>query len=237
MKKLLFLSLSFVFMTTQVLYAKTKRYDVKSGIVTYTITGGGNIMGIKNEAHGHKTLYFKDYGNVEVQEIEESTTTMGNTQKTHRLVKIEESMVYSVDDKRKIITKQDVSQFMQGKDMSKMGKNILKEMGGKKVGSGEVLGYPCEIWELMGSKMWIYKGVTLKVESNIMGMVRKEEATEAKFGVSIPSEKLKLPDYPTQSLDEMLQHEMSEHNGGHQPSPEEMKQMKEMMKNLLGGKK
>jgi hypothetical protein len=238
MKKLLFLSLSVVFISTQVLYAKTKRYEVESGRVTYTITGGGNIMGMKNEAHGHKMLYFDDYGNVEIQETEETATTMGRTQKRHRLMKIEDGMVYSVDFKQKVITKQDMSELMNGKDMSKMGKEMLKKMGGKKIGKGEVLGLSCEIWEVMGTKIWMYKGVTLKIESNIMGMTHKEEATEVKFGVSIPSDKLKLPDFPMQSMDEMIQRQMSQPSrGGHQPSPEEIKQMQEMMKNMFGGKK
>ncbi len=235
MKKLLYLSLSFVFISTQILYAATKRYEVKSGMVSYTITGGGNMMGIKNETHGHTTLYFDDYGDLEVQETEETATTMGRTEKRHRLMKIQDGIVYSVDFKQKVITKQDISQFMGEKDMSKMGKEMLKEMGGKKVDNGEVLGLPCEVWEVMGSKIWIHKGITLKIESNIMGMIHKEEATEVKFGVSIPSDKLKLPDYPTESLDEMIQRQMS--RGGHQPSPEEIKQMKEMMKGMFGGKK
>ena len=240
MKKLLFLSLSIVFVSTQVLYAKTKRYEVKSGMVTYTITGGGNIMGIKHEAHGHKTLYFEDYGKVEVQETEETSSTMGHTEKEHRLVKIQDGMIYSVDYKRKMITQQNMSQLMKvnGKDMSKMGKEMLKEMGGKKVGNGKVLGLSCEVWEAKGMKMWIHKGVTLKLENNIMGMTRKEEATEVKFGVSIPSGKLKLPDYPTQSMEEMIQHQMSKPGrGGHQPSPEEIKAIQKMMKNMLGNKK
>ncbi|AKF24636.1 hypothetical protein YH65_03965 [Sulfurovum lithotrophicum] len=237
MKKLLFLSLSFIFISTQVLYAKTKRYKVESGMVTYKITGSGNIMGMKHETHGHKTLYFEDYGNVQVQETEETTTTMGRTETRHELVKIQDGMVYSVDYKQKRITKQDMSELMNGKDMSKMGKEMLKNMGGKKVGEGEVLGLPCEVWEVMGSKIWMHKGVTLKIESNIMGMTHKEEATEAKFGVSIPSDKLKLPDYPIQSLEEMMQHQMSTPGrGGHQPSPEEIKQMQEMMKNMFKSK-
>jgi hypothetical protein len=238
MKKLLILTLSFVFFSAQGLYAESKRYEVESGIVTYTISGAGNIMGIKNEASGHKTLYFEDYGNVEVQETEETSTTMGQTKKRHELVKIQNGMVYSVDFERKVITEQDISKLMNGKDMSKMGKEMLEEMGGKKVGTGKVLGLPCEIWEIVGTKIWLHKGVTLKIESNIMGMIHKEEATEVKFGVSIPSEKLKLPDYPTQSLEEMIQHQMSQPGSkGHKPSPEEMKQMQEMMNNMFGGKK
>ena len=236
MKKLLFLSFSVVFIATQVLSAQTKRYEVESGRVNYTISGGGDIMGIKNETHGHKTLYFDDYGNVEVQETEEISTTMGRTEKRHDLVKIENGMVYSVDFKQKVITKQDMSQMMNDRDMGKIGKEMLKGMGGKKVGTGEVLGLSCEVWEIMGTKMWIYKGVTLKIESNIMGMIHKEEATEAKFGISIPSDKLKLPDYPTQSMEEMIQRQMTQPGrGGQQPSPEEIKEMQEMMKGMFGG--
>ncbi len=238
MKKLLFLIVSFVFISTQVLSAKTKRYEVESGRVLYTISGGGNMMGIKNEVHGHKSLYFEDYGNVEVQETETTSKMMGRPKKQHRLVKIQDGMVYSVDYQEKMITKQDMSQMMNGKDMSKMGKEWLKEMGAKKVGTGEVLGLPCEIWETMGTKIWTHKGVTLKIVSNIMGMVHKEEATEVKFGVSIPSAKLKLPDYPTQSMEEMIQKEMSKPGrDGHQPSPEEIKEMQKMMKNMFGNKK
>jgi len=237
MKKLLFLSLLFVFISTQVLYAKTERYEVKSGMVTYNITGSGNIMGMEHETHGHKTLYFEDYGNVEVQETEETSTMMGRIEKQHRLVKIQDGMVYSVDYKQKMITKGDMSQLMHGKDISKMGKEMLKEMGGKKIGEGEVLGLSCEVWEVMGTKMWMHKGVTLKIKSNIMGMTHKEEATEVKFGISIPSDKLKLPDYPTQSMEEMIQHQMNKPGReGHQPSPEEIKAMQNMMKNMFKSK-
>jgi len=238
MKKLLFLTLLSVFLLTQGLYAVSKRYNVESGIVTYTISGGGNIMGMTNETHGHKTLYFEDYGNVEVQETEQTIAVMSRIDKRHDLIKIQNGMVYSVDFERKLITKQDMSKMMNNKDMSKIGKEMLKNMGGKKVGTGTVLGLPCEVWEIMGSKSWIYKGVMLKIESNVMGMIHKEEATEAKFGVSIPSEKLKLPDFPIQSMEEMMQREMSRPDSeGHQPSPEEMKQMQEMMKGMFGGKK
>jgi hypothetical protein len=238
MKKLLLLGVSFVFISTQMLDAKTERYEVESGIVHYTISGGGNIMGMRHESHGKKTLYFDEYGNVEVQEVEETSSTMGRTDRAHRLTKIEDKMIYSVDFKRKIITKQDISALMQGKNMSKMGKAMLKEMGGKKTGHDKVLGYDCEVWEVMGSRIWLYKGVPLKTVSNIMGMSHKEEATEAKFGVSIPSDKLKLPDYPTQTAEEMIQREMGQPDeSGEGLNPEEIKQMQEMMKGMFGGKK
>ncbi len=237
MKKLLLVGLSIVYVMTQGLYAKTKRYDVASGMVVYTISGSGNIMGITHTSSGHKTLYFEDYGNIQVEETEETSTTMGRTEKNHELVKIQDGMVYTVDFRRKVIIKQDMSMLMKNKDMQKIGKEMLKSMGGKKVGNDTVLGFPCEVWELMGSKIWMHKGVTLKVESNIMGMTHKEVATEVKFGMPVPADKLKLPDYPIQSLEEMMQHEMGQGDGeAEMPTPEEMKQMQEMMQNMFGGK-
>ena len=59
MKKLLFLCLTLLFISTQSLYAETKRYEIASGMVSYNITGTGNIMAIKNEIHGHKPFILK----------------------------------------------------------------------------------------------------------------------------------------------------------------------------------
>lgn len=241
MKKLLFLTLTTVIVSVQASSPDTKRYEIKSGIVSYNISGGGNMMGVKNEMSGHKTLYFDDYGNIEIQETQESTKMMGHTSKNHTKTKIQNGTIYAVDFKDKMITKQNMSEMMQGKDMSKVGKEMMEQMGGKKTGKGKVLGFECEIWDYMGSKLWLYKGVLLKIESNIMGIKRTEEATEAKFNVSIPSDKLALPDYPMQSLEEMMQHKMQDSHSKDEkmqmPSPEEMQKMQEMMQNMFGGKK
>ncbi|MEE9493258.1 MAG: hypothetical protein V3W04_07780 [Gammaproteobacteria bacterium] len=209
MKKWILALVSALLFLSPVLEAKSRRYEVKSGMVSYELSGGGSMLGIKTSRNGHKTLYFEDYGNVEVQETEETTTTMGRTERHHELVKIMNGMVYSVDFEDKVIIKQDMTNMMEDKDVGKMGKDMLEQMGGKKVGSGKVLGHTCEIWEVMGSRIWIHKGVTLKTEANIMGMKHAEIATEAKFGKSIPSDKLKLPDFPVRTLDEVMQQKMN----------------------------
>ena len=60
----------------------------------------------------------------------------------------------------------------EGQDLTEMGEKMLKQMGGKKIGSEKFLGRPTEIWEIkqMGTKSWIWKGVPLKSELNMMGM-------------------------------------------------------------------
>jgi hypothetical protein len=238
MKKWILLVLSVFLLLSPVLEAKSRRYEVKSGMVVYELSGGGGMLGFKTERKGHKTLYFEDYGNVEVQETEESTTTMGQTEKHHELVKIKNGMVYSVDFEEKVIIKQDMTSMMKDKDAGKMGKDMLTQMGGKKTGNGKVLGYACEIWEAMGTRIWIYKGVTLKIETNIMGMKQTEVATEAKFGKKIPSSKLKLPDFPVRNMEEFMQQKMNEGDRqSNQPDPAEMQQMQNMLKGIFGGGK
>jgi hypothetical protein len=234
---------------TSSLFADAKRYDVKSGIITYKIEGGGSILGVTTKTSGTQKLYFKDYGNIEMQEIDEQTTTMGTTTKSHTRTKIVHGTVYVVDEDEKQIIKKDITMLKEmdkkGTDIGAMGKDMLQKMGGKKVGKGKVLGYPCEIWEIMGSKIWIYKGVPLKTEANIMGFKHLEVATSAKFNINVPDKYFKLPDYPVLTVDAMMRKAQEEamqdektakpkNTPAQQPqfSPEQMKQMQEMMQNL-----
>jgi hypothetical protein len=83
-----------------------------------------------------------------------------------------------------------------GKSPMEMGEAMLKQMGGKKIGTDKVLGYTCDVWEMMGTKQCIYKGIPLKIESNVMGLKNTEVATKAEFDISISDEDLKLPDFP-----------------------------------------
>jgi hypothetical protein len=116
---------------------------------------------------------------------------------------------------------------------------MMKEMGGKKIGEEKVLGYNCEVWELMQSKIWLHKGILLKQEANIMGTKHTTVATSVKFNVSISDKEFKLPDYPRKTMDQMMQEKM-QRPGNNEPgqmpqmTPEQMQQMQEMMKSFSG---
>ena len=243
--------------------AGAKRYEIKSGIVIYNIEGGGSMLGFSTKTTGTEKLYFTDWGNLELREVNEKNVAAGQTTVVHNITKIDHGTVYSVDNEEKIILKQDIAMFKemdkQGKNMSTIGKDMMKQMGGKKTGTGKVLGYPCEIWEVLGTKTWIYKGVPLKTEANIMGFKHLQIATSAKFDVSIPKSKFALPNYPVKTLEQleqmyedMAEKEESEESQKsspkqHQPqpqqpqiSPDQMKQMQDMLQNLgkmFGGAK
>jgi hypothetical protein len=186
-----------------------KRYHVKSGIVEYKIEGSGNILGFKTSEQGTSKLVFKDWGNLEIKKEE---TTRSREGRVRSLTKFAGGTVYVVDFEERIIHKYspEMLKDMKDKDLSKTGKEMLEAMGGKKVGNGKILGYPCEIWQAMGSKIWIYKGIPLKIYSNIMGLKRTETAVRAEFDVKVADAVFKLPDYPVKKLEDEMREGLSE---------------------------
>jgi len=189
-----------------------KKYEVKSGKIEYTLKGDGNIMGVAQiKSLGKKKVIFDNYGVQNLEEVVEDkkTTTMGKTEtdKTHTLSYSKNTIVYSVNFKQKRIERmknrgaQMAAMFGGGENLQESGEKMMKSMGGKKLGTDKVLGYTCDVWELMGSKQCIYKGLPLKVETNVMGLKNTEVATKAEFDLTLSREDFKLPDYPVYDMD------------------------------------
>lgn len=186
-----------------------KRYDVKSGIITYEMTIKGDVIGSKITGNGTENLYFTDYGALELVEENSSQTTVANvfgnkstnTTNTHTIAKLDNGTSYTVDfNQKKIYKQQDLAmeltkQFQPNADAGEAGKEMLKGIGGEKIGNETYKGYDCEIWEVMGVKQWIYKGVTLKSIGSIMGITTTKEATSIEFNVNVSDSNFKLPDY------------------------------------------
>ena len=214
-------------------------FDIKSGIVEYKTTGNSNIMGIKSSISGTKKLVFDRYGGISLTEEQTVTHTSGmgqnRTDKTHTKTLVEGDMITIADMIRKKMLKrhntagQMLQQQGQGKTMLQQGKEMMKKMGGKKIGTGKVLGYPCEIWELMGTKIYMYKGVPLKVEANIMGIKSVEVATRAKFNVPVPKSAFKMPNFP---LEQGSAGAPGAPGDMGDISPEQMEQMMQMIQQM-----
>lgn len=201
--KFLTLLFALLLMTTMAQAETVKRYSLASGMIEYEVTGGGNVLGMISETRGRSTLYFKNYGDVTLEEQETTTTMSGmvsKEDKAHTMKKIDHVTVYTVDFERKKINKGTdpiASQYLaSGKNMSTDSEAQLQKMGGKKIGTEKVLGYSCEVWSLMGGKQWLYKGqVPLRIEAEVMGMKSGMIAVKATFSKSVPDSKFQLPDY------------------------------------------
>ena len=188
-----------------------KKYGVESGKIDYKIAGSGNIMGVTTKTVGKKRVLFDAYGARELNEENQvqKTTIGGNAKvdKSHKLTYMQGAMIYTVDLKAKRIMRMQNPGFammgaMGGKDVMETGEAMMKKIGGKKVGTDKVLGYTCDVWEIMGSvKQCMYKGLPLKVESNVMGIKNVEIATKAEFDISLSKDDFELPDFPIYSMD------------------------------------
>jgi len=184
-----------------------KRYDVKSGKIEYSIKESGDIMGmVKIKGVGKKRLVFDNYGMKDLTEENKAKkeTTAGQTKvtKEHTIQYMNDGIMYRVDFKKKTIVRMENpamgmnAMLGGGKNIGQTGEAMMKSMGGKKVGTDKVLGYSCDVWDLMGVKQCIYKGIPLRIESNIMGLKSLEVATKAEFDISLNEDDFKLPEYP-----------------------------------------
>ncbi len=227
MKKLV-IALSFIFLffsckkseSENLVTNQYKRYDVESGMIEYKTTINGEVMGSTVSGEGTSSLYFKDWGAIELTEETSKETTeinfLGQKEKDitndHAITKIENGMVYTVDFENKKINKiENISmELMKGTDVNKIGKQMLETMGGKELENEKFKGYDCEVWDLNGNKQYFYKGIQLKSEIEMMGMTTITEATSVKFNTKISDDKFKLPDYEVVAVDTMMGEENME---------------------------
>jgi len=190
--------------------SQMKLYDVKSGKIDYEIRGSGKIMGQTMQTIGKKRVIFDEYGakNLTEENKIEKQVIMGQKQinKMHTLTYLKGGMMYQADfRKRRIIRMENMGMAMAGmmsgnQNMKQTGEKMMKQMGGKKRGTDKVLGYTCDVWELMGTKQCLYKGIPLRIESNMMGIKNTEVATKAVFDISLSKDDFKLPDFPVYDM-------------------------------------
>jgi len=186
--------------------AKTvKKYAIESGIIEFEYSG------IQT---GTETLYFDRWGMREAKYKNTELDMIGFKQKENKVEIMKDRYIYSFTPGAKTGTKMEVpflNELLENNDdLGEVGLEMLKQMGGKKIGTGEVAGKSCDIWEIesIGTKAWIWNAITLKAEINMMGMTIIMTAKSVKANVSVPEEKLKIPDGITfienQSLEEIL---------------------------------
>jgi hypothetical protein len=206
MKHLFALILALI--AVSVMAQNTRRYEFRSMVVTYKLESSG--MGTTSS--GTKTLKIDDYGAKEAREEKSSSTTslFGKTTKEdkHTLDLLAGDYGYSIDLINREGTRMNVTEMAnafrpagmamakdlekyQGKDGMKL---FVEDNGGTWHGDETFLGKSCQVFSLMGVKMWMYKGLMLKSESTAYGMEIRETAQSVQENVSIPASAFALPD-------------------------------------------
>jgi len=206
MKNLIKISIVAVAVSGLAQAQEIKKYEVESAEIEYSIKSSGNMMGgmVKIKSVGKKRLVFDHYGLNELTEENKVTknTTMGKTDvdKLHVLNYTNGSIIYGVDFKQKRINRMEhpmagLAGLFGANNATQTGEEMLKKMGGKKIGTDKVAGQSCDVWKLSAVTQCIYKGIPLKIESNIMGLKTVEVATKAEFNLKLEKDAFKLPNY------------------------------------------
>ncbi len=168
-----------------------KKYQIKSGIVEYKITG---------KQQGTQTLYFDNWGLLSSEYQEATTSMMGMTVKSYTLNITDKEWTYNINLDEKTGTKvsnkdiKDLMNSLDKKDMDELGRKMMERLGGKKIGNETFLGKNCEVWELtkLKSKVWVYKYIPLKTIMNIIGEVTIE-AVKIEDNASVAADKFVVP--------------------------------------------
>lgn len=167
-KATLILILGFLIITGNSIQAQMT-YPIKTGSIAYTMSmmGTDNLM----------TMYFSDNGNVQCTETQMEMFGM----KIHNRSIVKDKKTFTLDMTQKTYTETDLS----AEDFEKMNffssDDALAKEGATKVGEEEILGRNCQIYKLTKDgadmKMWIWKGMMLKMETVAQGMTINMVAT------------------------------------------------------------
>ena len=188
-----------VMMVAGILQAERQnRYAIKSGKVSYDISGSSEIkaIGYKESITGKKNVVFDAYGARELVEIEKTIESneagKSSVEKKHEFTYIDGSDRFRVNfDKKRI--KKDKNPYYVANYSLVDGKDIKAFMpGAKKEGTEMVAGLECTTWKRKSETMCIHKGIILKKHSD--GVTTT--ATKVDFDTALEEKDFNLPDFP-----------------------------------------
>ena len=172
-----------------------KKFDIETGMILYSISGGGKLTEDVNlTINGKGKLRFKEWGIVALieEDLEEITTgAINNIDKVQRCKKLEDDRQLDVDfDNEKI----------QERKMPKGNFQKYSTEGLVKKGQEEIAGHTCDIWEGYGVRKCIYKGIPLLVENYLLGVYYQKKATHVTLNIDTASSACTIPNYPVEKF-------------------------------------
>lgn len=190
--KTLFTVLIFVHFTFLYAEGTSHPFEVESGMISYDIRAGAQLTPETNlNVKGNANLWFKDWGEVKIEEVNGMVVTRGAIQhqeSVKRFKKETKDTITTVDFENKQLLERKKSSIK--KDLQSIQTNHLE-----KKGTETVAGLVCDVWEREGVKKCIYKGIVLKLESYVYDVSYMKVATKVFFDINT-SEDCTVPDYP-----------------------------------------
>ena len=172
-----------------------KKFDIETGMVLYSISGGGKLTDDVNlTIKGKGKLRFKEWGIVALieEDLEEITSgAIHNIDKVQRCKKLEDDRQLDVDfDNEKIQERK----MPQDNFQTTITKGLVKK------GQEEIAGHTCDIWEGYGVKKCIYKGIPLLIEHYLLGVYYQKKATYITFSLDSTESACTMPNFSVEKF-------------------------------------
>lgn len=202
MKKLMIFAIAISFiLSANILNAQDepefKNYNMISGYVEFQLSG---------IQKGTQELYFEEYGKYEAKYSKGEYDYMGKKGTFNQVNITTPDAVYSLNleksqgfklpapDYSKVIEKFET----ENGNFEKVQELSMKEQGFIKKGNEKVLDKDCVVWELdkngTNIKIWIWKGIELKVVQSTQDMTSSQEAIKIVEEEAIPFAKFEVPE-------------------------------------------
>lgn len=160
---------------------KWSKYNIKSGIVEYRLSG----------IDGTETVYWDNYGALELRNSRTKQSTDGGDVESNSLVLYIDSMLYQIDLNAKKGIKINLNKYLGGKtNMKVFSKDLLKQLNGERKGTEIILGRQNDVWLLGdGAKVCLFNDIPFSIE---MGKI-SIKAVKYEENIVIPAKIFALP--------------------------------------------
>jgi hypothetical protein len=171
-------------------------YGIKSGYVEYELTGS---------TIGTKKIWWDNYGEQTRTEINSTSTTkmfgIENEVVDNSIIIVNGDKYWTInlDDETGMtgkINKSDASitEGMTEAEREEYINGVMEAFGGKIIGKETINGIDCEIFEVFGSKSWMYEGICLKSDVSLMGIENYEISTKLEKDITINASQFIAPE-------------------------------------------
>ncbi len=169
-----------------------KRYSQEFGTVAYKVSGS---------QEGTELLQFDAWGWLEgkVTDVTVKVLGMKSQNKTIAYFDGEWMINYNPDNNYAMRISnplfKNLTENLEEKNMEAVGEYLMEGGLGERVGTEVILGKECTVWEIasLNTKVWMWKGVNLREEAELMGVKVIKEAVEIDFSTRPAREELIVP--------------------------------------------
>lgn len=162
--------------------ADYKKYPFESAIVEYTLEGSEK---------GSKTVYV-DMGGYKVAEHKIVNISKKKQEQTAEILLGAEIITLDYEDMQAVRMQNPIAFYLadSDRDWQATGEKIFIKMGYEIVGTETILDKECNIWKKGKQRVWIWDGITLKLENG----KAIETATNIIVDADVPQEKFDIPE-------------------------------------------